>query len=572
MSDFVRGGQITFHSLRMVVQLMKPLSRWGLIIWLALTITLVAIKHHYDYSISYVKAKFYTGIRLGALPLSVGRSKSTASNIVSNPVVHRYYSKTVDIVKDKSRLSFVMVAIGYLAILIFFTVKGAKLKQSGFIRGSRLETSKALKQLIVKHNKKAKYRDSYTITGIPYPAYSEKRHTMVSGVSGSGKTLVIKDLLAQIIKRGDRAIVYDFTGTYVESFYREGKDIILNPFDNRLESWSLLEEAEHPAEFDTIATALIGEDINSHGQFWVEGARMIFAELCKNQFKAGDLSIKNLLRQLNTAGMTELNKDLQGTLAYHLTDPKNKETTMGLIATMSTYLNALQYIKEASGAEKNFSIRKWIADYEGDNILFLSSRANLNKSIYPLISAMMDIAINNLMNLKVGTEKKTWVIFDEVASLNFLPSLEPGLTLSRNFGGCFVIAIQTIAQLFQRYGRNITNTVSSNCSTKVLLKAGDPETAGWCSDFIGSQEIEVFKENKSYGAHEMRDGVNMNQTTNHKPLILPSEFINLADLTGYISIAGNFPTAMIKIDYKDYPANNQAFVGLSVADNAETAR
>ena len=48
---------------------------------------------------------------------------------------------------------------------------------------------------------------------------------------------------------------------------------------------------------------------------------------------------------------------------------------------------------------------------------------------------MMDIAINNLGELPVGNKSKTWVIFDEVASLNYLPSLEKGLTVSRNFGG-----------------------------------------------------------------------------------------------------------------------------------------
>ena len=103
---------------------------------------------------------------------------------------------------------------------------------------------------------------------------------------------------------------------------------------------------------------------------------------------------------------------------------------------MTTYLKGLQYID--NNGKSDFSIKKWILNTNERNILFLSSRSSLHGTIQPLISAMMDIAINNLGELPVGNKQKTWVIFDELASLNYLPSLEKGLTVSRNFGGCFV--------------------------------------------------------------------------------------------------------------------------------------
>ena len=120
--------------------------------------------------------------------------------------------------------------------------------------------------------------------------------------------------------------------------------------------------------------------------------------------------------------------------------------------------------------ENDFSIKEWLLDENQKNTLFISSRSSLHGSIQPLISAMLDIAINNMGELPLGNQQKTWLIFDEVSSLNYLPSLEKGLTVSRNFGGCFVIALQSISQLIKRYGQQDSNTISSNCSNKIILK------------------------------------------------------------------------------------------------------
>ncbi|KIE04880.1 hypothetical protein NF27_FA00010, partial [Candidatus Jidaibacter acanthamoeba] len=81
-------------------------------------------------------------------------------------------------------------------------------------------------------------------------------------------------------------------------------------------------------------------------------------------------------------------------------------------------------------------------------------------------------------------------IFDELGSLNYLPSLEQGLTITRNYGGCFLVGIQSISQLYEKYGHNVTETLSANCKNKVILNAADAKTARWCADTIGNQEVE----------------------------------------------------------------------------------
>ena len=52
----------------------------------------------------------------------------------------------------------------------------------------------------------------HSIAGIPYPERTETQHTIVSGTTGSGKTVLIADLVAQIRARGERCVIYEQDG------------------------------------------------------------------------------------------------------------------------------------------------------------------------------------------------------------------------------------------------------------------------------------------------------------------------------------------------------------------------
>src|SRR3546814_17857986 len=74
---------------------------------------------------------------------------------------------------------------------------------------------------------------SFSIGGINVPHAFETEHVLICGAPGTGKTNMIVKMLEGIRAKGKRAIVYDTAGTFVEKFYREGKDILLTPLDER---------------------------------------------------------------------------------------------------------------------------------------------------------------------------------------------------------------------------------------------------------------------------------------------------------------------------------------------------
>jgi type IV secretory pathway TraG/TraD family ATPase VirD4 len=128
-----------------------------------------------------------------------------------------------------------------------------------------------------------------------------------------------------------------------------------------------------------------------------------------------------------------------------------------------------------------------------------------------------------------------------------LPSLNSGIAESRQFGGCFVLSLQLMAQLRSIYGKDDAETISGLAKTRVIFSSPDEDTARWCSNSLGKKEQEDVKKNISYGANEIRDGVSLNTHQTTENLVIPTEIMNLHNLECYIKLPFNFPIAKTKI-------------------------
>ena len=107
----------------------------------------------------------------------------------------------------------------------------------------------------------------------------EDNHFLFMGDSGSGKSSLIRQVLAQTAERGETAVVYDTALAYTGQFYSpERGDVILNPLDQRMPYWSPSDEVVRPSESLTLAASLFPET-DRENPFFVQGPRKIFAHL-----------------------------------------------------------------------------------------------------------------------------------------------------------------------------------------------------------------------------------------------------------------------------------------------------
>ena len=121
--------------------------------------------------------------------------------------------------------------------------------------------------------------------------------------------------------------------------------------------------------------------------------------------------------------------------------------------------------------------------------------------------------------MKPDVNRRLWFVADELPSLNRLKDLETCLTESRKFGGCALLAIQSPAQIEMIYGRDLARIIIGNCATRIAFSEKDPEIAERISKSFGSKEVKELHEGISYGAHEMRDGVNLSMQSKISPVV-----------------------------------------------------
>ncbi len=447
---------------------------------------------------------------------------------------------------------------------VLFSILGRRLDRAQRVRGAEMATARELRRRVQPVSARlaealfpAARRASCRIAGIPWPRRAETQHTIVSGTTGSGKTVLISDLVARLRARGERCILYDKMGSYTRSFFDPSCDVLMNPLDARAPRWSPFFEARTPWDFDMMAAALIPQQKDTVDPFWVTAARQLFSNGAGVLWKQGVTENRVLVDHLLKTDLTALARAMEGTVAQSIVDPENPKTALSVRAMLTAHLGALEFLPDTG---EPFSIRDWVGQEDGTGFLFLTSRGDQHASLRGLISTWLEIAVNALLSLHQDDARRVWVVLDELPTLHQVPSLQPGLAESRQFGGCFVLGIQVISALRDLYGKNGAETISGLCGTRVVLAAPDQETARWSAESLGRGEVKEYSHGLSYGASVLRDGVSLTQRREMRSLALPSEIMRLENLHGYLKFLGPWPVTRIGLDYVRRPKAAERFV------------
>lgn len=558
---FIRGGQIFLHNVRMFTQVGKQVSLAMLFVFISLTaIFFYCNTDAYGRYIGqeYIKAQGL--VFLQSKPKQVIRMPNGEAypvfsvQIIKAPMVTRYINALKKVLFKSLIEASLASILSLIAIIKWLQKRGEKQSKTRIVRGSELVSEAQLQKCLKKNTALSPYH----IGKIYLPFGSETQHIQIVGTTGSGKTVAIRELLATIRERGERAIIYDKGGTYLSRFYREGQDVILNPLDSRGQCWNVWAECEDKADLEALAEAIMPMPLNnSMDPFWIHAARMIFVSTANELKNDPNRSNLMLLQYLLTADLGRIHHLLRHTEAESLVSEKIQKTALNVKTVMATYLKSLLYLKDDG---KIFSIRDWILNDKNSSCLFVSSDGRKHPTIRPLISAWINTATKELLGLNPDNNRRIWFILDELATLHMLPFLAPVKSESRKFGGCFVLGHHGASQLRTIYGNDGATALSNLCSTRFFLRLPEHDDAERASLNIGTYEIDEANESVSYGANTMRDGISVSRQTKEKRLVLPTEIQLSPDLHGYLRVKGEFPAAKIGLDYVDYPILHQEFI------------
>ncbi len=455
--------------------------------------------------------------------------------------------------------SVLITLVGICLISMFWVKMGRKKKATKIISGFECVTPKLLKKQVLKNG-----TSPYTIAGVPIPKDAEFQHMMVTGTTGAGKSNMIHQLLQQIRDQGDQAIVVDTTGGIFARFFDEGRDVYLNPLDIRSAKWNMWDEAKADYVIDEIAEAMI-PDSKSMESFWIQSARQLFGESFRFLKKRGQNSYKELIDMTLKIDLRQLQERLGNTTAGSILHPSIDKTALSVRASLANHLRVLEYLDESN---EGLSLINFMKDNH-KSWLFLSCETDQRAFLRPIFSLWLSLIIKGTMKRFENNGSRTWIIIDELASLNRLPALMTGLSEIRKYGGCFVLGFQDISQVEKIYGNLDAKTLSNLTGTKVLFRAVDTEVAIRVARYMGEQEKEVSSESISFGAHQMRDGVNLSNHVQTKPVVSVSQVMQLQNLEAYLKYPGLFPVSKVSFNYLKCSIQNLAFIAKPLKEKEE---
>lgn len=402
------------------------------------------------------------------------------------------------------------------------------------------------------------------IGGLPIDHTTEAEHFLISGKTGAGKSQAIYGMLRTVRARADagltqRAIIADPAGGYWQKFAREG-DVLLNPFDARSAGWSPFVELREDSDCQNMAKAAI-PDVSGDSQQWHHYAQTLFAEVLRVLWHRGEHSTHELLRLIMSAERKELAEVVAGTPAAQLASKESERMLGNTRAIAATFLNAWTHLPDKG----TFSIRDWVCDSaQGPGPwLFLTYRDSQMALMRNLIACWLELAIIECLDLhedRTGL-RRLWFVMDELDSLGKITSLRSGLTKLRRYGGVGVCGLQTIAQLRDRYGREEAQTLLSCLSSKLLLAAGDAETAEYFSKEIGDREVVRLVTSQNAGASQgerwdsgsQSQGTSTSEQYATERTVLASQITGLSNLHGFLKRVNRPEWMRVEVPYVSMP-------------------
>lgn len=571
-----QGGQMTAYRLRMFAQVNQWIFNWLFLLFLLSTggvfwavTSADVLNNGYWYWTGRLLSSFVplmnpkspatwdiswhcnSGIQLCTTKLTLGQ-------LLADPWMQSMGGQLVN------NLKLSAAGCGTVCLLLFTVIAwyvgriGKKESEDTYLSGMTLtdDVDSVNRQL-----KKAGQKSDLQIGGLHMVKNAEIMNYLIYGTIAVGKSTLIRWLLDFIRKRGDRAIVYDSGGTFIETHFDERIDKILNPHDKRCENWVLWREAREVVDYENLTASLIPVEGESD-PFWVSSSRTIFSDTAMQFASHSDRSIEKFLTALLSIDLKSLREFLKNTPSANLVEEKIEKTAISIRSVVTNYAKALRYLQGLDQEGKpEFSIREWMTDAQYDKSwLFISTTARHRKSVRPLMSMWLSMATIYLQSMGEDPDRRVWFVIDEKTSLQKIPEFSETLAEGRKFGGCFVIGIQNMPQLINVYGREVAKSIFDLLNTRFYGRSPSAEVAKIVEEELGHQRRREAREQNSYGLDQIRDGISISRDKVNEPVVDYDQIMSMPNLRFYARLPGEYPVVKLDLKYRPQKKYHKALI------------
>lgn len=341
------------------------------------------------------------------------------------------------------------------------------------------------------------------------------RHMLVYGSVGSGKSVILKYILKQIIRMDAKCFIYDVKGDFTSIFR---KPIIVSPFDKRSYVWDVACDVRTLSQATEFARSIIPPEPNASSSYWADAPREILVgvliELQINkplEWTWMDLS-QMLLR--NAEQFKEGFMKYYPQAVTYVEGGGDNQTVQSVLSSLSSkakFAHDLARAWPVIKKKRRFAITEWIKDdYNGRKQVIVQSGPDSGLTA-AYISALINIATTEIISPVLPDNEGgrfLGFVFDEMSSVGKL-NIESLVNKGRSKGCVCIFAVQDFYnQLSVIYGKEETAALASMVGSHVVCQTQMGETRDKLAELLGKRKIAWFSHgDKSSAAHEENKGL-----------------------------------------------------------------
>lgn len=392
------------------------------------------------------------------------------------------------------------------------------------------------------------------IGSVPIPRGFETRHFELDGSTGSGKTTAMRQMLDGIEARGEPAIVYDISGTFVAQYYNPVRgDIILSPFDARGAYWNLFDEVQHPADAARLARYLINETGDRDRDVWLETARILVANILRQLWEEKRRTPTALIEALQYMTSEELGRWLAHTSSARTFAQDAERATASVLFMLAKAVNLLMFLRaEPEPGAASFSFAAFFGGLDKHKggtrapWVFVPRKEDYFEAVKPLMALWLECAASATLALPPSNTRRLWFVLDEFPDLPRVDNMTRLLPQGRQFGAAVILTFQTIGQMRSRYGEQDAQAILGNCNTKLFLQLSDTESRERASATIGKVEVEIQTVSGVMDTKTRKPQITVSSRREVRPAVMESE-LRLQPGRGYLLLPDGLPVARVSL-------------------------
>ena len=331
------------------------------------------------------------------------------------------------------------------------------------------------------------------------------RGLLCIGGTGSGKTNTINQLVSQIKARmtdNDVMIVFDTKGDFYENFYSSSDKVIGNSkqFRSISERWNVFCEAAVDGEDDDSIVVNINDLCRCLFKKYESSSQPFFSNAGRGLVAAVMLY---MMREKRDGGGTNeqiCNMDLVDWFERSLADDyKQMVQKYSDLSNVNLYLGVF-------GEAGDFSLREFVRK-KGGRTLFIEYDMAIGEALSQVYSLLLDLALKEALGRQEKIERgNVYVIIDEFKLLPNLTHSDDAVNFGRSMGLKVAAGLQSMAQLYDVYGKDKGRSIAAGCSSVMAFRSNDWLTTEYVRDAFGLNYLSETTLAGSLPSTERREG------------------------------------------------------------------